>query len=76
MHTHTHTHRVANHMGKQASGDWNNFSKFVPFNDSQYYHPYCVITDFTNQHMVSPVPAYSNHFLPDDRRSLIPAEHP
>ena len=41
--------RVANHMGNQQYGDWNNFSFFVPFNQQQYYHPYCLIQDFNNQ---------------------------
>lgn len=43
---------VANHMGNQKQGDWNNFSFFVPFNQSQYYHPYCLINNFNDQHMV------------------------
>lgn len=48
-----HANSVANHMGNQQSGDWNNFSKFVPFNQSQYYHSYCVIHDFSDQNQVS-----------------------
>ena len=43
---------VANHMGNQIFGDWNNFTFFVPFNQSEYYHPYCLITDFGDQHQV------------------------
>ena len=42
-------HRVANHMGNQRYGDWNNFTFFSPFNQAQYYHPYCLITNFNNQ---------------------------
>lgn len=40
---------VANHMGNQNNGDWNNFSFFSPFDQAQYYHSYCLITDFNNQ---------------------------
>lgn len=42
---------VANHMGNQDGGQ-EDFSQFVPFNDSSHYHPYCIIQDFTNQHQV------------------------
>ncbi len=43
---------VANHMGNQKYGDWSNFTFFTPFNLTEHYHPYCLITDFTNQHEV------------------------
>ena len=36
-------------MGNQASGDWNDFSSFNPFNQQEHYHPYCEINDFNNQ---------------------------
>lgn len=39
-------------MGNQNNGDWSNFAKFVPFNDSSHYHSYCLITDFNDQHQV------------------------
>eukprot|EP00042_Codosiga_hollandica_P008824 m.20279 g.20279 ORF g.20279 m.20279 type:complete len:487 (+) comp31882_c0_seq1:94-1554(+) len=41
---------VANHMGNQDN--INDFSAFVPFNDSSHYHPYCQIQDWTNQQQV------------------------
>ena len=40
-------------MGTQNNGDWYNFAKFTPFNQREYYHDYCLITDFSNQSMVS-----------------------
>ena len=43
---------VANHMGNQQYGDWNNFTFYNPFNQSAHYHPYCLITDFNNQEQV------------------------
>lgn len=43
---------VGNHMGNQNNGDWYNFAKFTPFNQREYYHDYCLITDFSNQSMV------------------------
>ena len=39
-------------MGNQAYGDWYNFSSFFPFNQKEHFHPYCLITDFTNQNQV------------------------
>jgi len=36
-------------MGNQQYGHWTNFSFFVPFNQQQYYHPYCLIQNFNNQ---------------------------
>ena len=39
-------------MGNQAYGDWSNFSYFSPFDQKEHYHPYCLITDFTNQNQV------------------------
>ena len=44
--------RVGNHVGNQRYGDWNNFTKFNPFNQTQHFHSYCLITDFSNQQMV------------------------
>lgn len=43
---------VGNHMGNQNYGDWSNFAKFYPFNQGYHYHPYCLITDFNDQHQV------------------------
>ena len=40
---------VANHMGNQRYGDWNNFTFFKPFNQAAHYHPYCLIKNFNNQ---------------------------
>lgn len=39
-------------MGNQQQGDWEDFAPFNPFNQAAHYHPYCQITDFTNQHEV------------------------
>ena len=46
-------------MGNQKYGDWSNFAKFFPFNQSEHYHSYCLITDFTDQHQVNTIKYYS-----------------
>ena len=45
-------YRVANHMGNQRQGDWNNFTFFTPFNQQDHYHSFCEIKDFSNQNEV------------------------
>ncbi|KAF2707853.1 glycoside hydrolase family 13 protein [Pleomassaria siparia CBS 279.74] len=43
---------VTNHNGWNGSADTVDYSRFHPFDDAKYYHPYCPITDYDNQTMV------------------------
>ncbi|EDN03717.1 alpha-amylase A precursor [Histoplasma mississippiense (nom. inval.)] len=43
---------VANHMGYPGSSSSMDYSRYVPFNNYIYFHPYCPITDYNNQPMV------------------------
>ncbi|KAF7165728.1 hypothetical protein CNMCM5623_009828 [Aspergillus felis] len=40
---------VANHMGYDGAGTSVDYSVFNPFNSSSYFHPYCLISDYSNQ---------------------------
>ncbi|KAJ9376289.1 CAZyme family GH13 [Paecilomyces variotii] len=40
---------VANHMGYAGSGDSVDYSIFEPFNNQEYFHPYCEISNYNNQ---------------------------
>jgi alpha-amylase len=43
---------VANHMGNQPNGNFDDFSLFNPFNSSDHYHDYCQIEDWNNMDQV------------------------
>ncbi|EGC43184.1 alpha-amylase [Histoplasma capsulatum var. duboisii H88] len=55
---------VANHMGYPGSSSSVDYSRYVPFNNYIYFHPYCPITDYNNQPMVE------HCWLGDDTVSL------
>ncbi|GIJ99501.1 hypothetical protein Aspvir_001633 [Aspergillus viridinutans] len=40
---------VANHMGYDGAGNSVDYSVFTPFGSSSYFHPYCLISDYSNQ---------------------------
>ncbi|EPS26265.1 alpha-amylase Amy13A [Penicillium oxalicum 114-2] len=40
---------VANHMGYAGAGNTVDYSVFKPFSSSSYFHPYCLISDYSNQ---------------------------
>ncbi|KKA22539.1 Alpha-amylase A [Rasamsonia emersonii CBS 393.64] len=40
---------VANHLGYAGSGTNMDCSVFNPFNNKEYFHPYCAITNYSNQ---------------------------
>ncbi|KAF7118914.1 hypothetical protein CNMCM5793_008550 [Aspergillus hiratsukae] len=40
---------VANHMGYDGAGNSIDYSVFTPFDSSSYFHPYCLISDYSNQ---------------------------
>ncbi|RHZ43994.1 putative alpha-amylase [Aspergillus thermomutatus] len=40
---------VANHMGYDGAGSSVDYSVFSPFDSSSYFHPYCLISDYSNQ---------------------------
>nr|ASA45799.1 Amy13A [Evansstolkia leycettana] len=40
---------VANHMGYAGAGNTVDYSVFDPFDSSSYFHPYCLISDYSNQ---------------------------
>ncbi|KAH8690677.1 glycoside hydrolase superfamily [Talaromyces proteolyticus] len=40
---------VANHMGYDGAGNAVDYSAFNPFDSSSYFHPYCEITNYSNQ---------------------------
>ncbi|KAJ5491759.1 Acid alpha-amylase [Penicillium diatomitis] len=40
---------VANHMGYAGAGNTVDYSVFQPFSSSSYFHPYCLISDYSNQ---------------------------
>jgi hypothetical protein len=39
---------VTNHMGYAGCGECVDYSKFSPFNNESYYHPFCLI-DYNNK---------------------------
>jgi alpha-amylase len=43
---------VVNHFAYAGSANLTNYSRFNPFNDASFYHPYCDITDYDDQDMV------------------------
>jgi alpha-amylase len=43
---------VVNHNGWNGSIASTDYSKFHPFNEKKYYHPYCPIVDWSNQTQV------------------------
>ncbi|KAI3197384.1 CAZyme family GH13 [Penicillium roqueforti] len=55
---------VANHMGYDGAGTDVDYTKFNPFNDAKYFHPYCSIADYSNDTMVQ------DCWLGDDNVSL------
>ncbi|KAF4153940.1 hypothetical protein CNMCM6069_000132 [Aspergillus lentulus] len=40
---------VANHMGYDGAGNSVDYSVFTPFGSLSYFHPYCLISDYSNQ---------------------------
>ena len=40
---------VVNDMAYAGKGDAVDYSTFVPFNKEEYFHPFCFITDYSNQ---------------------------
>ena len=39
---------VVNHFAWDGSENQIDYSQFTPFNDDKYYHPYCLIEDYTD----------------------------
>ncbi|KAI9641612.1 hypothetical protein NHQ30_009465 [Ciborinia camelliae] len=39
---------VVNDMANAGKGSQTDYSKLVPFNKEEYYHPFCYITDYSN----------------------------
>ncbi|KAL3417883.1 alpha amylase [Phlyctema vagabunda] len=52
---------VVNHMAIAGPGEKANFSGLSPFNKAEYYHPYCVITDYLHNKTI-----YQNCWMGDD----------
>jgi alpha-amylase len=50
--------------GYDGAGTSVDYSKFKPFNDAKYFHPYCPITDYNNDNMAQ------NCWLGDNTVSL------
>ncbi|KAI9702084.1 MAG: hypothetical protein M1836_001428 [Candelina mexicana] len=40
---------VVNHFGYNGAGDTVNYTQLHPFDKQEYYHPYCLISDYSNQ---------------------------
>lgn len=46
---------VVNHFGYSGAGDTVNYTQLHPFDKEEYYHPYCLISDYSKQDNVEDV---------------------
>lgn len=56
---------VINHFGSVDAYPDVDFSSYYPFNSSSYFHPYCVITDYSNTTITAIENCWLTSYLPD-----------